>query len=584
MVPVDNAGRFTDEFPECAGQPVLEANPGIVDLLKTKGLLVGEKKLEHSYPHCWRCKQPVIFRATHQWFVSMEKAELRQKALKAIDQVQWIPERGRDRIYGMILNRPDWCLSRQRMWGTPIPVFSCEGCAVPLAEHTVIEHISAQMLEQGADIWFSRSAAELLPTGTVCANCGHGEFAKEHDILDVWFESGVSHAAVLRPQGAGWYPADLYLEGSDQHRGWFHSSLLTSVTTDEQAPYRAVLTHGFVVDGEGKKMSKSAGNVVTPQEIIKESGAEILRLWVASQDYQEDLRISKDIVKQLMDAYRKLRNTCRFLLSNLYDFDAAVHAVPLADLPELDQWALWRLGQLIDNVKKGYAQFQFRQVVHELDYFCSTDMSATYLDILKDRLYTFPANSTLRRGSQTVLFEVVTALAKLMAPILSFTAEEIWQVLPKTEPSNVGLDSVHVAEFPKAPAVKDFSEKRHDWSYLFQVRRVVQSALEKTRRDKVIGSSLEATVILQATEPNHALLRRYQHDLPALFIVSQVEVKPVAEIVEDDQELRHANLGLVIEVVKAEGTKCDRCWNIRHDVGSQVEHPTLCGRCIEAVA
>ena len=381
LVPVNNGGRFTDAFPECAGQSVLESNPGIVDLLQSKGLLVGERKLEHSYPHCWRCKQPVIFRATHQWFVSMEKAELRQKALKEIDHVQWIPERGRDRIYGMILNRPDWCLSRQRMWGTPIPVFSCEGCSTPLADHRVIEHISDLMQEGGADIWFSRSASELLPAGTTCGQCGHGAFKKEQDILDVWFESGVSHAAVLRPQGKGWYPADLYLEGSDQHRGWFHSSLLTSVTTDEQAPYRAVLTHGFVLDGEGKKMSKTAGNVISPQEIIKESGAEILRLWVASQDYQEDLRISKEIVKQLMDAYRKVRNTCRFLLSNLHDFDPAVHAVPHVDLPELDQWALWRLAQLIDNVKKGYAEFEFRQVVHELDYFCSTDMSATYLDI-----------------------------------------------------------------------------------------------------------------------------------------------------------------------------------------------------------
>jgi len=584
LVPVNNAGRFTDEFPEFAGQPVLEANPGIVEVLKTKGLLVGEKKLEHSYPHCWRCKQPVIFRATHQWFVSMEKADLRKKALKEIDKVQWIPERGRDRIHGMIVNRPDWCLSRQRMWGTPIPVFSCESCSTPLADHKVIEHISEQMREGGADIWFSRSADELLPAGTACAQCGHGSFKKEHDILDVWFESGVSHAAVLRPQGEGWFPADLYLEGSDQHRGWFHSSLLTSVTTNEQAPYRAVLTHGFVLDGEGKKMSKSAGNVVTPQEIIKESGAEILRLWVASQDYQEDLRISKEIVKQLMDAYRKVRNTCRFLLSNLYDFAPAVHRVPHADLPELDQWALWRLGQLIDNVKKGYAQFQFRQVVHELDYFCSTDMSATYLDILKDRLYTFPANSPLRRGSQTVLFEVVTGLAKLMAPILSFTAEEIWQVLPEAKPKSFKLGSVHLAEFPTSPTVFGNPELHSTWNYLFQVRRVVQAALEKTRRDKVIGSSLEAKVVLQATEPRNAVLKRYHDILPALFIVSCVEVEIIPEIIEKDHEISHASLGLVINVVKAEGVKCDRCWNIRNDVGSKAEHPTICERCVEAVA
>ena len=391
-------------------------------------------------------------------------------------------------------------------------------------------------------------------------------------------------SAVLKAQGDGWYPADLYLEGSDQHRGWFHSSLLTSVTTDDEAPYRAVLTHGFVLDGEGRKMSKTAGNVVSPQEIIKESGAEILRLWVASQDYQEDLRISKAIVKQLMDAYRKVRNTCRFLLSNLYDFDAAVHSVPHADLPELDQWALWRLGQLIDNVKKGYKQFQFRQVVHEIDYFCSTDMSSTYLDILKDRLYTFPTDSRLRRGSQTVLLEIVTALAKLMAPILSFTAEEIWQSLPDSTQKDAKLSSVHLAEFPKAPMVFSNPDLQSIWNYLFHVRRIVQSALEKTRRDKVIGSSLEATVVLQATEPNGELLKRYQMELPALFIVSQVEVKSIAEIIETDNGLVDASLGLIIDVVKAEGAKCDRCWNFRNDVGKQTNHSTLCGRCVEAVA
>ncbi len=583
LVPVNNAGRFTEEFPECAGQPVLEANVEIIELLKAKGLLVGEKKLEHSYPHCWRCKKPVIFRATHQWFVSMEKGDLRQKALKEIDNVQWIPERGRDRIYGMIVNRPDWCLSRQRTWGTPIPVFSCEGCSASLADHRVIEHISDLMQEGGADIWFSRSAAELLPVGTTCAQCGHGSFKKEHDILDVWFESGVSHAAVLKAQGEGWYPADLYLEGSDQHRGWFHSSLLTSVTTDEQAPYRAVLTHGFVLDGEGRKMSKSAGNVMTPQEIIKESGADILRLWVASQDYQEDLRISKDIVKQLMDAYRKVRNTCRFLLSNLFDFDATIHTVPHAELPELDQWALWRLGQLIDNVKKGYAEFQFRQVVHEIEYFCSTDMSATYLDILKDRLYTFPTDSRLRRGSQTVLLEIVTALAKLMAPILSFTAEEIWQILPDSKQKDSKLNSVHLAQFPEAPTVFANPDLQSTWTYLFQVRRLVQPALEKKRRDKVIGSSLEAKVVLQATEQNCGLLERYLEELPALFIVSHVDVTPIAEIVETDNGLVDASLGLIIDVGKADGAKCDRCWNIRLDVGAQANHPTLCGRCVEAV-
>lgn len=583
LVPVDDAGRFTNEFPEFAGQSVLEANPGIVEALRTKDLLVGERKLEHSYPHCWRCKQPVIFRATQQWFVSMEEGSLRNTALNEINRVEWIPSRGKDRIYGMILNRPDWCLSRQRKWGTPIPVFSCQNCSTPLADPKVIEHVAVQVQQGGADVWFSRSASELLPTGIRCPQCGGNTFKKEIDILDVWFESGVSHAAVLKPQGEGWWPADLYLEGSDQHRGWFHSSLLTAVTTDGHAPYRAVLTHGFVVDGEGRKMSKSAGNVITPQEIINESGAEVLRLWVASQDYQEDLRISKDILKQLVEAYRKIRNTCRFLLSNLFDFQSGVHAVPYAHLPELDQWALWRLGQLIQNVRKGYEQFQFRQVVHEIDYFCSTDMSATYLDILKDRLYTFPANSPLRRGSQTVLSEIVTALAKLMAPILSFTAEEIWQVLPESTLQGSKPMSVHLAEFPEPPAVFQDSNLHSTWNYLFQVRSKVQFALEKTRREKVIGSSLEATVVLHATEPNFPLLTRYVAELPALFIVSCVQVEPASSISMTGTRLADSTLGLEIEIFKAQGAKCDRCWNIRQDVGSQAQHPTLCGRCVEAL-
>ncbi len=587
FVPVDHSGKFTQEFPEFAGQPVLEANVGIVDVLKDKGLLVGERKLEHSYPHCWRCKQPVIFRATDQWFVSMEEGDLRQNALKEIDRVEWIPERGRDRIYGMILNRPDWCLSRQRMWGTPIPVFSCEGCSSPLVDSHVIEHVADLMEEEGADMWFSRSAAELLPAGTTCAGCGHTIFKKAQDILDVWFESGVSHAAVLKSRGLDWYPADLYLEGSDQHRGWFHSSLLTSVTTDQRAPYRAVLTHGFVVDGEGKKMSKSAGNVVTPQEIIKESGAEILRLWVASQDYQEDLRISKDIVKQLMDAYRKVRNTCRFLLSNLYDFNHAKHAVAHEALPELDQWALWRLGQLIDNVKKGYAQFQFRQVIHEIDYFCSTDMSATYLDILKDRLYTFPADSPLRRGSQTVLLEIVTALAKLMAPILSFTGEEIWQVLPE-ETRREGI-SVHTTEFPVPPKIIQDSRFEKRWKDLLSIRVLAQMALEVKRREKIIGSSLEAKVRIQAEGDRYQELDRFKAELPTLFIVSQVEVEKVVDATNSDIESSDVPMavllpGLIsITVGKADGQKCDRCWNIRNDVGSDSQHPTLCGRCLEAI-
>jgi isoleucyl-tRNA synthetase len=355
LAPVDDAGRFKESVKEFAGQPVLKANPAIVERLKANGKLLGSGSLSHSYPHCWRCKQPVIFRATEQWFVSMGVNDLRQNALNEIERVRWIPSWGRDRIHGMIANRPDWCLSRQRGWGVPIPGFTCTSCKTVLADPNVIEHVAALVERQGADVWFEKSAAELMPAGTVC-RCGGKDFQKEKDILDVWFESGVSYASVLKPRG--WYPAGLYLEGSDQHRGWFHSALLAGVTADGRAPYDAVLTHGFVLDGAGKKMSKSAGNVVAPQDVIKQSGAEILRLWVAAQDYREDLRISPEILNHLIEAYRKIRNTCRFLLSNLYDFDPAVHRVPFEQLPELDCWALMRLGELIPRVTRSYEDFE----------------------------------------------------------------------------------------------------------------------------------------------------------------------------------------------------------------------------------
>lgn len=390
MAPVDNGGRFTDIVKEFAGQHVFKANPKIVDYLQANGRLLGHGSLSHSYPHCWRCKSPVIFRATEQWFVSMEKNDLRKAALAEIERVRWIPSYGRDRIFGMIENRPIG-VSRQRVWGVPIPGFTCEGCRHVLADPVVIEHIATLMESKGADVWFEQSAAELLPDGTACPQCGGATFEKERDILDVWFESGVSYAAVAKPKK--WWPTDLYLEGSDQHRGWFHSALLAGVTTDHRAPYKAVLTHGFVVDGQGKKMSKSAGNVVAPQDVIKQSGAEILRLWVSAQDYREDLRISQEILNHLIEAYRKIRNTSRFLLSNLYDFNPDVHRVPYEQLPELDRWALMRLGELITKVRRAYDDFEFHTIFHALNNFCSVDLSAVYLDILKDRLYTFRADS-----------------------------------------------------------------------------------------------------------------------------------------------------------------------------------------------
>ncbi len=577
---VDDTGRFTDVVKDFAGQHVFKANPGIVEQLRAKGRLLGHGSLSHSYPHCWRCKSPVIFRTTEQWFVSMDINELRQESLAEINRVRWIPPWGKDRINGMIANRPDWCLSRQRVWGVPIPGFTCRACKKVLADPIVIEHVAKLVEEHGADVWFKKPAAELMPSSTACT-CGGKEFEKERDILDVWFESGVSYAAVLKP--CKWWPADLYLEGSDHHRGWFHSALLAGVVTDRRAPYEAVLTHGFVLDGQGKKMSKSAGNVVAPQDVIKQSGAEILRLWVSAQDYRDDVRISSEILNHLIEAYRKIRNTCRFLLSNLYDYDfePGKHEARLKQIKRdpnygIDKWALLRSNQLIKRVIGSYEKFEFHTIFHSLNNFCAVDMSAVYFDVLKDRLYTFRQDSPLRRGSQAVLCEILTVLSKLMAPILSFTAEEIWRTLPEASRRNLESISIHLAAFPSTdPLFDDEAEvKTLDsvWKGLLDVRALVQSELEKLRQEKVIGSSLEAMVELYADQTNYDFLRRYGTDLTSLFIVSQVSLRLDKTI----QAIR-------VVIKKADGNKCERCWNYREAVGKNAAHPTLCDRCVEAV-
>ncbi len=573
--PVDDEGRFTEEVPEFAGKEVWEANAGIINLLSRKGMLIQEEEATHSYPHCWRCKQPIIFRATEQWFISMEKNSLRRKALNAIDRVTWIPRWGRERIYQMIEQRPDWCISRQRAWGVPIVAFHCQGCGEVLLNQHILDRIIARVLEEGADFWFVSPVAEILPPETTCPRCGSASFIKETDILDVWFDSGVSFAAVLEPQAELGFPADLYLEGSDQHRGWFHSSLLTAVGTRGEAPYRGVLTHGFVVDGEGRKMSKSLGNVIAPQEVMEEYGAEILRLWVTAEDYRDDVRLSPSILKQLADAYRRFRNTARFMLGNLYDFDPEEHWIPHNEREELDRLALSWLAQLITRVKRAYQDYEFHLVFHRLHQFCAVEMSAIYLDILKDRLYISRPQAQARRSAQSTLYEILRDLMRMLAPILSFTAEEVWAYLPGRD----RVRSVHLASFPEmAPGFPD-EALLGKYEFLLKVRDEVNRGLEEARKGKLLATAQEAKVILATGDENlHSKLIAQAQELKLLAQVPDLTVEwmeaPPAQGMEA-QEIP----GLFVQVAKAPHNKCIRCWFHLPSVGEDANHPQVCARC-----
>ncbi|MGD8958846.1 MAG: isoleucine--tRNA ligase [Desulfobacteraceae bacterium] len=577
--PVDDHGRFTDEVGFFSGQFVFDANPNINAKLKSQGALLAEEQISHAYPHCWRCKQAVIFRATPQWFISMEKTGLRQKALTEIDRVQWVPRWGRERIYGMIENRPDWCVSRQRAWGVPITAFQCADCGEIMATPEVFDHVTALFKVHGADIWFEKPAAELLPAGAACQSCGSRNLEKETDILDVWFDSGVSHAAVLEQRPYLKWPADLYLEGSDQHRGWFHSSLLTAVGTRGRAPYRSVLTHGFVVDADGKKMSKSLGNIIAPKEVIDRYGAEILRLWVSASDYRDDIRISDQILNQLSDAYRRIRNTCRFLLGNLADFDPARDRVAPAAMPEIDRFALHRLQLLVQRARKAYDAYEFHLIYHSLYNFCTVELSAFYLDVLKDRLYTSAQNAPERRSAQTVLLALADAMVRLMAPVLPFTAEEIWKFMPAVADRE---SSVHLAALPTVAAEFQDPELAQKWDRILALRGEVSKAVEGARVEKRVGHSLDAAVTISAPESLYQLLAPYREDLRSILIVSQVSLVK-------DQNLPGAYVsaeidGLEIGVAAAEGGKCERCWVHDPAVGSLAEHPTICPRCRRALA
>ncbi len=578
--PVDKQGRFTEEAGLLAGRFVLEANADIIKTMADNRTLLKKSTMSHTYPHCWRCKKPVIFRATAQWFIPMDKHDLRGKALAEIDRVRWIPRWGRERIYGMIENRPDWCISRQRSWGVPITVFFCAQCGAILMNEKIRDRIFEEFQKNGSDIWFEKKAAEFIGENAVCPECGSRDLIKEEDILDVWFDSGVSHAAVLerRPELA--WPADLYLEGSDQHRGWFHSSLLTGVGTRSGAPYKAVLTHGFVVDGEGKKMSKSMGNVIAPNEIIKKYGTEILRLWAAAGDYREDVRISDNIIRQLSDTYKKIRNTCRFILGNLFDFSPKKDAVAAADMPDMDRFMLHNLGELIKKVNQAYENYEFHGVYHGLYNFCTVDLSAFYLDILKDRLYTSPPGDRQRKSAQTVIYRVIDTLARLMTPILPFTADEIWQHLP---PDENRPESVHLSALAKADKEWKDPQLAARWEKLLNIRGEVSKALEMARSRKLIGHPLNARVTICAEKEAEHLLKSNKDVLRPLFIVSAVELAQKADMPADAYQSEEID-GLLVSVEPADGEKCERCWIYDTSVGDDKEHPTICRRCRKALA
>ncbi len=576
--PVDDRGRFTEDVEFFNGQFVFDANKAINAKLKECGALITEENFDHSYPHCWRCKQPVIFRATPQWFISMDKTGLRQKTLKEIDRVKWIPAWGRERIYGMIENRPDWCVSRQRAWGVPIAVFYCEDCGTLLRDEVIMNRVCELFAAHGADIWFEKPAEYFMPAGTACPDCGSKSVKKEDDILDVWFDSGVSHAAVLEQRSNLKWPADLYLEGSDQHRGWFHSSLLTAVGTRDRAPYKSVLTHGFVVDADGRKMSKSLGNVVAPREVIDRYGAEILRLWVTASDYREDVRISENILKQLSDAYRRIRNTARFMLGNLYDFNPETDRIVYEALPPIDRFALHKLQELTELVRRAYEEFDFHVIYHRLYNYCTLDLSAFYLDILKDRLYTSPAGSRGRRSAQTVMYTIVEAMARLMAPILVFSAEEIWAHLPDRPGKE---ESIHMATLPKAHTEWTDEVLQKNWERLLAVRGEVTKALEAARARKLIGHPLDAAVTLSVKEELHAALAPYTEELRSIFIVSQATL--VADVNFDDAYTSAEVEGLQVLVERAAAKKCERCWVHDITVGTFDDHPTICHRCKDSL-
>lgn len=572
ICPVDPTGKFLSEAGKFAGMKVFDANGPIIKELAENNVLLGKGTIRHQYAHCWRCKSPVIYRATEQWFASVEG--FRKEALNEIENVTWIPSWGKDRIRNMVADRNDWCISRQRVWGVPIPIFYCKDCGKHLVNDSSIEAVANLFAKEGSDAWWKYEAKDILPAGTACS-CGGTEFRKETDIMDVWFDSGSSHQAVLNKRPELKWPADLYLEGSDQHRGWFQSSLLTGVAGVGHAPYKAVLTHGFVVDGDGRKMSKSIGNTILPEEVIQKYGADILRLWVTSADYKADIRISNDILKQLSEVYRKIRNTFRYILGNINDFNPNTDMVAYQDMEEFDRWALMRLEQVKQKVTIAYDTYEFHVLYHAVHNFCTVDLSSFYLDVLKDRLYATPAKTHLRRSAQTAMYKILHDLVVMLTPILSFTTEEVWQYMPKLN----NVESVQMLDWPEIHPEYFDQALEEKWSKFLELRAEVTKVLEVARRSKIIGHPLDAKIILYADGMAYETLAKVENQLANLFIVSVVElvkgVNSSATVTEFPE--------LTIQVVAAEGEKCERCWIYSDTVGTNEEHKNLCSRCVEAI-
>ena len=578
--PVDAAGKFyqaegaAGTLPEAIiGQTVWKSNPIVIEILREHGGLVAQQNIEHSYPHCWRCHKPTIFRATEQWFIGMEKNTLRTRTLEAIKGVKWFPAWGEERISNMIASRPDWCISRQRVWGVPIIVFYCEDCETPITDKTILSRVTAIFKEKTADAWYSMSAAELAGPDAKCPKCSSKNFRKEKDILDVWFDSGSSHLAVLTKKNDLEWPADMYLEGGDQFRGWFHSSLLIGIGLKGGAPYREVVTNGWTLDEEGRAQSKSLGNTVEPEKVIAQSGADVLRLWVASIVYNEDVRLGDSMLKRLSEAYFKLRNSFRYILGATSDFDPVKDALEPAQMLEIDQWILLRMEDLVTRCRAAYDAYEFQKVYRAVFDFAISDLSNLYFDIIKDRLYTMAIHSRERRSAQTAVWRIGNALFRLMAPILAFTADEAWSYFRKVDGAS---ESVHLELFPDAAEVTaglphSIRENSAKWESLMGVRTEVLKSLEAARQSKVIGKPTDASVTVQADDKLYPLLRQYEAQLPELFIVSQVVLS------------NHSAGGVAVQVDRAPGVKCQRCWKFKQDVGSNAGLPVLCASCASVV-